>query len=178
MTQASERGRFHRRGGTVYPRLLVVVLAFFSACNDSAQVKRLSLAGGFTSASEEEAAKLNPVYERRLRLVTQLARQVKTDSLRKLYLTAFDAQGGMIDTVWNAIGCQFLRNMEQVGGPAAMRAEQHLRDSLRTTPHIAAGWSEMEMRMPDTGALQGCPLSKAVLPESLETLPFPNGVPF
>lgn len=141
-------------------------------------MKHYTLAGGLTSAREERAATQDPVFARRLRLAEQLARRVNTDSLRTLYLAAFDAHGAMADTVWNAIGCQYLRHTEQVGGPAAKRADQHLVDSLEATPHLAARWSEMEMRMPDSGALHGCPMSRAFLPESLETLPSPNSLPF
>jgi hypothetical protein len=176
MTRRRVRDRLRRCAGALTQCLLLAMLVASVACGDSGRAQHFSLATGFTSAREEEAAKHNVAYALRLRRAAQLAEGVKTDSLRKLYLTALDAQHGTSDTVWKAIGCEHLRMMEQVGSPVMKRVDQHLRDSLATSPDFATRW--LGMQVPDTGSLAGCWPSQTPLPDSLETLPYPNRLPF
>lgn len=152
--------------------LLVVV----AACDDADEAQ--SLAKGFTSAREEQVARENPDYARRLHVAAQLARSVKTDSLRKLYLTALDAPAGRVDSVWNAISCEYLQQIESVGGPAAQRAQKHVQDSLIALPGTADRWRAMTGRLSGSGTLAGCILPPpSPIPESVQTLPMPNVVP-
>ena len=145
------------------------------ACDGARQVQEESLAKGFTSAREERAAKKYPEYARRLRVVAQLAASIETDSLRKLYLTALDAPAGSVDTVWNAIGCEYLRQIEVIGSPAADRAQKHVRDSLIALPGVADRWRAMTGRLSGHGTLAGCILPPPrPIPDSIQALPRPT----
>jgi hypothetical protein len=154
----------------------VGMLVVTAACGDADQQQ--SLAKGFISAHEERAARSHPDYARRLRLAAQLAAGVKTDSLRKLYQTALDAPAGRVDTVWNAISCEYVRQMELVGGPAAERAQQHVRDSLFALSGTADRWRAMTKRLSGYATLEGCILPPPIkIPDSVQALPMPNVVP-
>jgi len=169
-------GRPPRRTGSSRLRLCVGVgLLVAAACDDAHQK---SLAKGFTSAREERVARLHPDYARRLRRAAQLAATVKTDSLRKLYLTALDAPAGRVDTVWSAIGCEYLRQMELVGSSVARRAQLHLDDSLLALPGAVDRWRAMDGRLSGYGTLAGCiHPSPGPVPDSVEYLPRPNVLP-
>lgn len=152
----------------------VCVLVLAAACDDADQ----SFAKGFISEREERAARSHPDYARRLRLAAQLAASVKTDSLRKLYLTALDAPAGRVDTVWNAISCEYLRQIEVVGSSVARRAQLHLDDSLLALPGIADRWRAMNGRLSGYATLAGCiHPSPSPVPDSVEFLPRPNVLP-
>jgi hypothetical protein len=154
----------------------VGLVVFVAACGDADMAR--SLAKGFTSAHEERVARESPAYARRLQLAAQLARSVKTDSLRKLYLTALDAPAGRVDTVWNAISCEYVRQMELVGGPAAERAQLHVRDSLFALSGTADRWRAMTKRLSGYATLEGCILPPPIkIPDSVQALPLPNVVP-
>ena len=113
-----------------------------------------------------------------MRRAAQLAASVKTDSLRKLYLTALDAPAGRVDTVWNAIGCEYVQQIWLVGGPAAKRAQNHVQDSLLTLPGTADRWRAMNGRLSGYGTLAGCIFPSAPpVPDSVEFLPMPNVLP-
>ena len=166
-----------RSGKTLRLPLRVAVglsmLVAAAACDYADQQQ--SLAKGFTSAREERAAREHPDYARRLRLAAQLAASVRTDSLRKLYLMALDAPAGSVDTVWNAISCEYLRQMEIVGSPAVRRAQLHLEDSLLALPGTADRWRAMNGRLSGHTTLAGCiHPSPSPVPDSVETLPMPN----
>lgn len=149
----------------------VCLLVVAAACDNADQ----SFAKGFISAREERVARSHPDYARRLRLAAQLAASVKTDSLRKLYLTALDAPAGRVDTVWNAIGCEYVQQIWLVGGPAAKRAQNHVQDSLLTLPGTADRWRAMNGRLSGHTTLAGCiHPSPSPVPDSVETLPMPN----
>jgi hypothetical protein len=152
----------------------VGLLVAAAACDDAAG----SFAKGFTSAREERAARSHPEYARRLRKAAQLAASVKTDSLRKLYLTALDAPAGRVDTVWTAISCQFVQQIRSVGGAAAQRAQKHVQDSLLELPGVEDRWRAMNGRLSGYGTLAGCifPTTPPV-PDSVEFLPRPNVLP-
>ena len=154
----------------------VGMLVVTAACGDADQQQ--SLAKGFISAHEERAARSHPDYARRLRLAAQLAAGVKTDSPRKLYLTALDAPAERVDSVWNAISCEYLRQIESVGGPAAQRAQKHVQDSLIVLPGTADRWHAMTGRLSGSGTLEGCILPPpSPIPDSVQALPMPNVVP-
>src|SRR5688572_8419353 len=91
MNRASEYDGSLPRWGTLTAGLRLAVAVALIACGDSSRAPDASLANGFTSAREERAAKRDSVYARRLRLSELLARTLKADSMRKLYLTALDA---------------------------------------------------------------------------------------
>ena len=152
----------------------VSMLVAAAACGDADQ----SFAKGFTSAREERVARENPAYARRLHVAAQLARSVKTDSLRKLYLTALDAPAGRVDTVWNAISCEFVQQIRSVGDAAAQRAQKHVQDSLLDLPGADDRWRAMNGRLSGYGTLAGCifPTTPPV-PDSIEFLPRPNVLP-
>ena len=152
----------------------VGMLVAAAACDDSDQ----SLAKGFISAREERAARTHPDYARRLNQAAQLAGTVKTDSLRNLYLTGLDAPAGRIDTVWNAISCEYLRQMEVVGSSVVRRAQLHLEDSLLALPGTADRWRAMNGRLSGHTTLAGCiHPSPGPVPDSVQALPMPNVVP-
>jgi len=156
----------------------VGLLVAAAACDDADQVQEQSLAKGFISAREERFARRYPDYARRLRVVAQLAASVKTDSLRKLYLTALDAPAGRVDTVWNEISCEYVRQIEVVGSPVADRAQKHVRDSLVALPGTADRWLAMTGRLSGHGTLAGCILPPPrPIPDSVQALPLPNVVP-
>ena len=174
------RGMPHRRTGLASLRLRVGVglLIATAACDDAKQVQEQSLARGFISAREERVARRHPDYARRLRLAAQLAGSVKTDSLRKLYLTALDAPAGRADTVWNAISCEYLRQIEVVGSPVADRPQKHVRDSLIALPGAADRWRALTGRLSGYGTLAGCNLPPPrPIPDSVQALPIPNVLP-
>ena len=178
MNRASEYDSSLPRWGTLTAGLRVGVAVALIACGDSSRAQDASLADGFTSAREERAAKGDAVYARRLRLAEQLARTVKTDSLRKLHLAALDAPRSRIDTVWSAIGCEYARQIGQVGGPAARRAQVHLQDSLLAQPGVEDRWRAMNGRLSGYGTLEGCDFrSPRPVPDSLEYHPMPNDLP-
>lgn len=177
MIGSTKRTRPHRYTGLGSLRLPLRVaagvgmLVAAAACGDADQ----SFAKGFISAREERVARSHPDYARRLRLAAQLAASVKTDSLRKLYLMALDAPAGSVDTVWNAISCEYLRQMEIVGSPAVRRAQLHLEDSLLALPGTADRWRAMNGRLSGHTTLAGCiHPSPSPVPDSVETLPMPN----
>jgi hypothetical protein len=154
----------------------VGMLAAAAACDYADQ--QYSLAKGFISAREERAARNHPDYARRLHLAAQLAARVKTDSLRKLYLTALDAPAGRIDTVWNAISCEYVQQIRSVGGAAAQRAQKHVQDSLLELPGVDDRWRAMNGRLSGYGTLAGCIFpSTPPVPDSIEFLPRPNVLP-
>ena len=162
----------HRYTGLAWLRIGVVLLLAAVACDDADQT---SLATGFISAREERAAKEHPEYARRLRRAAQLAASVKTDSLRKLYLTALDAPAGRVDSVWNAIACEYVQQIATVGGPAARRAQLHLDDSLLALPGAEDRWRAMNGRLSGYGSLAGCIFpTTPPIPDSVEFLPMPN----
>ena len=180
MKWSVRRGRPHRRtrlaslGVGVSVGLLVAV----AACDDADQVQEQSLAKGFISAREERVARGHPDYARRLRLAAQLAGSVQTDSLRKLYLTGLDAPAARVDTVWNAISCEYLRQVKLVGRPAARRAQKHVQDSLIALPGTADRWRAMTGRLSGYGTLAGCNHPPAPpIPDSVQALPPPNALP-
>jgi hypothetical protein len=152
------------------------LLVAAAACDDADQAQ--SFAKGFTSAREEGAARSHPDYARRLRQAAQLAASVKTDSLRKLYLAALDAPAGRVDTVWNAISCEYVQQIWSVGGPTARRVQLHLDDSLLALPGVADRWRAMNRRLSGYGTLAGCIFPSAPpVPDSVEYLPMPNVLP-
>ena len=179
MNRASAYGSSLPQWGTLTAGLRLAVAVALIACGDSSRAPDASLADGFTSAREERAAKGDAVYARRLRLAEQLARTVKADSLRMLYLTALDAPVGKIDTVWHAIGCEFLYQSNLVGTSAARRAQVHLQDSLLALPGVEDRWRAMDRRLPGYGTFEGCslPSPRPMIPDSIELLPAPNEVP-
>ena len=159
-------------------RVWVGVLVVAAACDDADRAREHSLAKGFISTREERFARRHPDYARRLRLAAQLAGSVQTDSLRKLYLTALDAPSGRVDTVWNAISCEYLRQIEVVGSPVARRAQLHVQDSLIALPGAADRWRAMNGRLSGYGTLAGCILPPPrPIPDSVQALPLPNVVP-
>jgi hypothetical protein len=171
--ESSTTGR--RRGARAWTLLLGVSLAT-TACSDMME-RNSTLAGGFTSAREERRAEHDSAYARRLHLAARLARSVKTDSLRKLYLLALDAPPGRVDTVWMAIGCEMAQQMGRVGAPVTKRVLDHLQDSLFALPGIEDRWRAMNGRLSGYGTLQGCALgSGRAVPDSIEYLPMPNAV--
>jgi len=182
MIWSIRRTRAHRHTGLGSLRLSLRVavgvgmLVAVAACDYADQQQ--SLAKGFTSAREERAARSHPDYARRLRRAAQLAASVKTDSLRKLYLTALDAPAGRVDTVWNAISCEFVQLIGSVGGAAAQRAQKHVQDSLLELPGADDRWRAMNGRLSGYGTLAGCifPTTPPV-PDSVEFLPRPNVLP-
>ena len=182
MIWSIRRTRPHRHTGLGSLRLPLRVavgvgmLVAAAACDDADQEQ--SLAKGFISAREERAARSHPDYARRLRLAAQLAASVKTDSLRKLYLTALDAPAGRVDTVWNAISCEYLRQTEVVGGSVLRRAQMHVQDSLLALPGTADRWRAMNGRLSGYATLAGCiHPSRSPVPDSVEFLPMPNVLP-
>ena len=177
MKCSMRRSGLCRRTGSSLLRLgMPVGLLVVAAACDHAEEQ--SLAKGFTSAREERFARRNPDYGRRLRVVAQLAASVQTDSLRKLYLTALDAPAGRVDTVWNAISCEYVRQIEVVGSPVADRAQKHLRDSLIAHRGAADRWRAMTGRLSGYGTLAGCILPPTrPIPDSIQTLPPPNVLP-
>jgi hypothetical protein len=179
MNRASEYDSSLPRWGTLTAWLRIGVAVALIACGESRRARDVSLANGFTSAREERAAKRDSVYARRLRLSEHLARTLKADSMRKLYLTALDAPIGKIDSVWYAIGCEFLYHSYQVGTSAARRAQVHLQDSLIALPGVEDRWRAMDRRLPGYGTLEGCslPSPRPVIPDSIELLPAPNELP-
>lgn len=179
MNRASALDGSLPRRSSLSAGLRVGVAVALIACGDSSRAPDASLANGFTSAREERAAKRDTVYARRLRLSEQLARTVKTDSMRKLYLTALDAPIGKIDSVWHAIGCEFLYQTYLVGTSAARRAQVHLQDSLIAMPGVEDRWRAMDRRLPGYGSFEGCglPSPRPVIPDSIELLPAPNELP-
>jgi hypothetical protein len=154
----------------------VGMLVAAAACDYADQ--QYSLAKRFISAREERAARNHPDYARRLHVAAQLAASLKTDSLRKLYLTALDAPAGRVDPVWNAISCEFLQQVWSVGGAAAKRAQEHVQDSLLELPGVEDRWRAMNGRLGGYGTLAGCifPTTPPV-PDSVEFLPQPNVLP-
>ena len=178
MNRASEYDRSLPQGGTLTAGLRLAVAVALIACGDSSRARDASLANGFISAREERAANRDSVYARRLRLAEHLARTVNTDSLRKLHLAALDAPRDRIETVWSAIGCEYAKQIGQVGGPAARRAQVHLQDSLLALPGVEDRWRVMNGRLSGYGTLEGCEFrSPRPVPDSLEYLPMPNDLP-
>jgi len=178
MMSLTTRSKPHRRTGFASIFLGVGVLLAAAACDDADQAQQRSLAKGFVSAREERAASGNPDYARRLRLAAQLAASVKTDSLRKLYLTALDAPTGRVDTVWNAISCEYVRQMASVGDAAARRAQVHVQDSLIALPGTADRWRAMSGRLSGYATLEGCKFPPfSPIPDSVQALPMPNELP-
>lgn len=178
MNRASAHGSSLPQWGTLTGGLRLAVAVTLIACGDSSRSQDASLANGFTSAREERAAKRDAVYARRLRLAEQLARTVKMDSLRKLHLAALDAPRDRIETVWSAIGCEYAKQIGQVGGPAARRAQVHLQDSLLALPGVEERWRAMNGRLSGYGTLEGCDFrSPRHIADSLEYLPMPNDLP-
>jgi hypothetical protein len=182
MIGSTKRTRPHRYIGLGSLRLPLRVAAGVgmvvaaAACDYADQ--QYSLAKGFISAREERAARNHPDYARRLRVAARLAGTVKTDSLRKLYLTALDAPAGQVDTVWNAISCEYVQQIASVGGSVARRAQLHLDDSLLALPGTADRWRAMSGRLSGYGTLAGCIFPSAPpVPDSIEFLPMPNVLP-
>jgi hypothetical protein len=132
-------------------------------------------------SSEElvRAGEPDTIYIRRVRAFEQLVRQVRTDSLAKLYVGSLDAAPEKGRVYLQAVSCQYSILLRRYGDAPTARALQLMTDSLFATPAARRRWLAAQDRWPTSrGDDYRCDLSGIpVAPDSLSWRPYKERAP-